>query len=51
MPLCIGCICRGGSIDSVAERLGMDPDKAAVLAAELGEQGIVDSGARRAVER
>lgn len=40
---------RWASIDSVADRLEMDPDKAAVLAAELGEAGLVRVGGGHSV--
>ena len=44
-----GEVLRWASIDSVADRLGMDPDKAAALAAELGEAGLVRVGGGHSV--
>jgi Mn-dependent DtxR family transcriptional regulator len=44
-----GEVLRWATIDSVADRLGMDPDKAAVLAAELDEQGMVRVGGGHSV--
>jgi hypothetical protein len=40
---------RYASSDSVADRLGMEPDKAATLAAELGEAGLVRIGGGHSV--
>jgi hypothetical protein len=44
-----GEVLRWASIDSVADRLGMDPDKAAVLAAELDDAGLVRVGGGHSV--
>ena len=39
-----GEVLRWASIDSVDDRLGMDPDEAAVLAAELDDAGLMRVG-------
>jgi hypothetical protein len=44
-----GEVLRWASIDSVADRLGMDPNKAAVLAAELEARNLVKVGGGHSV--
>ena len=44
-----GEILRWAAIDSVADRLGMDPDKAAAMTVALGEAGLVRVGGRHSV--